>query len=319
MPKFSFLGMQKMSAETVGCFSDVSTTERNAGKLQEVHNSEEVLEEEVSSSPIIEEVAFTVATVDDPTLACLTFRTVVLGVGGNMLLTIVNTFFGYRKEPLHISAISIQIVALPLGHLMAKLLPRKSIQLVLPGLITNRDGRRWWSWGFSLNPGPFTMKEHVLITVFANTGGGAAATIVVNVVKAFYKQRMDFMPSLIFVVATQVRSSEKTLLLLHESLHSFMLLLKLSSLSFDLKLQLLGYGFAGLYRRVLVEPAHMWWPHTLVQVSLFRFFSLSSDLLLAAAACLSSPWFTTQLWLGAKPSWKYPKLLNPSRKTQDVL
>jgi OPT family oligopeptide transporter len=319
MPKFSFLGMQKMSAETVGCFSDVSTTERNAGKLQEVHNSEEVLEEEVSSSPIIEEVAFTVATVDDPTLACLTFRTVVLGVGGNMLLTIVNTFFGYRKEPLHISAISIQIVALPLGHLMAKLLPRKSIQLVLPGLITNRDGRRWWSWGFSLNPGPFTMKEHVLITVFANTGGGAAATIVVNVVKAFYKQRMDFMPSLIFVVATQVRSSEKTLLLLYESLHSFMLLLKLSSLSFDLKLQLLGYGFAGLYRRVLVEPAHMWWPHTLVQVSLFRFFSLSSDLLLAAAACLSSPWFTTQLWLGAKPSWKYPKLLNPSRKTQDVL
>jgi hypothetical protein len=213
----SFLGMQRMSAETVGCFSDVSTTERNAGKLQEVHNSEE----EVSSSlPIIEEVAFTVATVDDPTLACFTFRTVVLGVGGNMLLTIVNTFFGYRKEPLHISAISIQIVALPLGHLMAKLLPRKSIQLVLPGLITNRDGRRWWSWGFSLNPGPFTMKEHVLITVFANTGGGAAATIVVNVVKAFYKQRMDFLPSLIFVVATQVRSSKKTLLLLHESLPS---------------------------------------------------------------------------------------------------
>ncbi|CAK9222815.1 unnamed protein product [Sphagnum troendelagicum] len=227
----------RMSAETVGCFSDVPTTERNAGKLQEVHNSEEVLDEEVSSSsPIIEEVAFTVATVDDPTLACLTFRTVVLGVGGNMLLTIVNTFFGYRKEPLHISAISIQIVALPLGHLMAKLLPRKSIQLVLPGLITNHDGRRWWSWGFSLNPGPFTMKEHVLITVFANTGGGAAATIVVNVVKAFYKQRMDFMPSLVFVVATQ----------------------------------LLGYGFAGLYRKVLVEPAHMWWPHTLVQVSLFR-------------------------------------------------
>jgi OPT family oligopeptide transporter len=319
MPKFSFLGMQRMSAETVGCFSDVPTTERNAGKLQEVHNSEEVLDEEVSSSsPIIEEVAFTVATVDDPTLACLTFRTVVLGVGGNMLLTIVNTFFGYRKEPLHISAISIQIVVLPLGHLMAKLLPRKSIQLVLPGLITNRDGRRWWSWGFSLNPGPFTMKEHVLITVFANTGGGAAATIVVNVVKAFYKQRMDFMPSLIFVVATQVRSSKKTLLLLHESLPSFMLLLKLSSLSFDLKLQLLGYGFAGLYRKVLVEPAHMWWPHTLVQVSLFRYFSLFRP-----AACCSSMFVFSLVYNTALASCltksQYPKLLNPSHKTQDVL
>jgi len=32
----------------------------------------------------------------------------------------------------------------------------------------------------------------------------------------------------------------------------------------------MGYGSAGLYRKLLVEPAHMWWPHTLVSVSLFR-------------------------------------------------
>lgn len=35
-------------------------------------------------------------------------------------------------------------------------------------------------------------------------------------------------------------------------------------------LQVLGYGWAGLLRKYVVEPAHMWWPSTLVQVSLFR-------------------------------------------------
>ncbi|XP_021283885.1 oligopeptide transporter 2-like isoform X3 [Herrania umbratica] len=32
----------------------------------------------------------------------------------------------------------------------------------------------------------------------------------------------------------------------------------------------LGYGWAGIMRKFVVEPAHMWWPSSLVQVSLFR-------------------------------------------------
>ena len=35
-------------------------------------------------------------------------------------------------------------------------------------------------------------------------------------------------------------------------------------------LQILGFGWAGIFRRYLVEPAAMWWPTNLVQVSLFR-------------------------------------------------
>ncbi|KAF8035442.1 hypothetical protein BT93_C1463 [Corymbia citriodora subsp. variegata] len=34
--------------------------------------------------------------------------------------------------------------------------------------------------------------------------------------------------------------------------------------------QVLGFGWAGMFRRYLVEPAAMWWPQNLVQVSLFR-------------------------------------------------
>ena len=35
--------------------------------------------------------------------------------------------------------------------------------------------------------------------------------------------------------------------------------------------QVLGFGWAGIFRRYLVEPAAMWWPSNLVQVSLFRY------------------------------------------------
>lgn len=35
-------------------------------------------------------------------------------------------------------------------------------------------------------------------------------------------------------------------------------------------LQMIGYGWAGLLRRYLVDPVEMWWPANLAQVSLFR-------------------------------------------------
>lgn len=35
-------------------------------------------------------------------------------------------------------------------------------------------------------------------------------------------------------------------------------------------LQLLGYGWAGIFRKFLVDSPYMWWPANLVQVSLFR-------------------------------------------------
>nr|GEZ68523.1 oligopeptide transporter 4-like [Tanacetum cinerariifolium] len=94
---------------------------------------------------------------------------------------------------------------------------------------------------FSLNPGPFNMKEHVLITIFANAGaafgnGSAYAVGIVNIIKAFYGRDISFIAAWLLIITTQV----------------------------------LGYGWAGLLRKYVVEPSHMWWPSTLVQISLFR-------------------------------------------------
>ncbi|KAM7520080.1 hypothetical protein LguiB_019042 [Lonicera macranthoides] len=175
------------------------------------------------NSPI-EQVALTVPVTDDPTLPVVTFRMWILGTVACILLSFLNQFFWYRREPLSITSISAQIAVVPIGHLMAKIISKRVFF----------EGRRF---AFTLNPGPFNVKEHVLITIFASSGAGNPYAIhIVSAVKVFYKKELTFWVSLIVVVTTQV----------------------------------LGFGWAGMFRRYLVEPAAMWWPQNLVQVSLFR-------------------------------------------------
>lgn len=181
-------------------------------------------EDENHENSPIQQVALTVPTTDDPSLPVLTFRMWVLGTLSCMLLSFLNQFFWYRKEPLAITAISAQIAVVPLGQLMA-------------ARITKRVFFKGKRWEFSLNPGPFNVKEHVLITIFANSGAGTVYAIhIVTAVKVFYQKNISFFISLLVVITTQV----------------------------------LGFGWAGIFRRYLVEPAAMWWPANLVQVSLFR-------------------------------------------------
>ncbi|KAJ0989707.1 hypothetical protein J5N97_008063 [Dioscorea zingiberensis] len=187
-------------------------------------SSKKITDEEVNDSPI-EEVRLTVPITDDPTIPCLTFRTWVLGLLSCVLLSFVNQFFTYRTNPLSISSVCAQIVTLPLGKLMAATLPSKVFRVPL----TN--------WSFSLNPGPFNLKEHVLITIFANAGaGGPYAVNIITIVKAFYRRGINVFAAMLLAQTTQ----------------------------------LLGYGWAGLFRKFLVDSPYMWWPGNLVQVSLFR-------------------------------------------------
>ncbi|PKI53883.1 hypothetical protein CRG98_025677 [Punica granatum] len=172
----------------------------------------------------VKQVDLTVPKTDDPTLPAVTFRTWVLGVGACVVLSFVNQFFWYRKQPLIVTSISAQIAVVPLGHLMARALPTRAFFEGTP-------------LEFSLNPGPFNVKEHVLITIFANSGAGTVyATHILSSVKLYFKRELTILPAFLVMLTTQV----------------------------------LGYGWAGIYRRYLVEPGEMWWPYDLVQVSLFR-------------------------------------------------
>ncbi|CAL0307276.1 unnamed protein product [Lupinus luteus] len=175
----------------------------------------------------VEEVALVVPETDDPTLPVMTFRAWFLGITSCIILIFLNTFFTFRTQPLSISAILMQIAVLPIGRFLASVLPTKEYNLL--------------GYRFSLNPGPFNMKEHVIITIFANcgvsTGGGDAYSIgAITVMKAYYKQTLSFLLALVIVLTTQM----------------------------------IGYGWAGILRRYLVDPVEMWWPSNLAQVSLFR-------------------------------------------------
>ncbi|KAG2680728.1 hypothetical protein I3843_11G112200 [Carya illinoinensis] len=204
---------------------DPAAVPSSSSQAMEAKSKSEVEEEqEQEENSPVKQVALTVPTTDDPSLPVLTFRMWVLGALSCILLSFLNQFFWYRTEPLTITAISAQIAVVPLGQLMA-------------AKITDRVFFKGSRWEFTLNPGPFNVKEHVLITIFANSGAGTVYAIhVVTVVKVFYKKHITFFVSLLVVITTQV----------------------------------LGFGWAGIFRKYLVEPAAMWWPANLVQVSLFR-------------------------------------------------
>ncbi|WJX35893.1 OPT super [Trifolium repens] len=186
-----------------------------------------VIDDDVSPIP---EVRAVVSNYDDPNQPVWTFRMWTLGISSVVLLSYLNTFFNYRSEPLLVTMISVQVATLPFGKFMAKVLPTKKFRIIGFG---DRE--------FSLNPGPFNMKEHVLISIFGNAGaafgnGFAYAVSIVDIIRAFYHRKITFVASLLLVLTTQV----------------------------------LGYGWAGIMRKYVVDPAEMWWPATLMQVSLFR-------------------------------------------------
>ena len=131
-------------------------------------------------------------------------------------------FSWFRTNPLTIGILVAQLLAYPLGKLMAKILPA---------------GR--------LNPGPFNVKEHVLITLCANCAGSSAYAVDIIVIqKVFYFEDFGFLANFLLILTTQM----------------------------------LGYGMAGVLRRYLVYPAAMIWPANLVQVALFNTLHKDEDL-----------------------------------------
>jgi hypothetical protein len=95
---------------------------------------------------------------DDPTLPTLTFRyfllTIVFVVPGAFLSMMSH----YRTTYAPYSIFFVQIASSYTGDWLAKVLPTRAIRLPFT------------RWSFSLNPEPFSVKEHVLITISAASG-----------------------------------------------------------------------------------------------------------------------------------------------------
>jgi OPT family oligopeptide transporter len=131
----------------------------------------------------------------------------------------LNQFFFFRYPSVTVGGLVAQLLSFPVGRLWARVMPRVKI------------------FGVSLNPGPFTVKEHVLVTIMASVGAGSAyATDIVAVQRVYYNQTYNFAYQWMVVMSTQ----------------------------------LIGFSIGGIARRFLVAPPSMIWPANLVLCALFN-------------------------------------------------
>jgi hypothetical protein len=108
------------------------------------------------------EVRSAVANTDDPDMPVNTFRAWFIGILWAILIPGLNQFFFFRYPSVTISSVVAQLISFPILRLWARAVPRVKI------------------FGVALNPGPFTIKEHVLITIMAGVGAGSAYAVSIN-------------------------------------------------------------------------------------------------------------------------------------------
>ncbi|KAK4688058.1 hypothetical protein P7C73_g2058, partial [Tremellales sp. Uapishka_1] len=175
------------------------------------------------------EVRANVENWDDPSMPSFTFRVWVIGILFSGVGAFINELFSIRNPSVYVTANVAQLLAYPFGVLMAKSLPLANV---------NFFGRQ-----FSLNPGPFNKKEHMLITIMA--------TVAYNTPYTNYTVFVQVLP--VYFNQSYARS------------FGYQILISLSS-------NFVGYGLAGLTRRFLVFPSFCVWPTSLVTVALNKAF-----------------------------------------------
>ncbi|RBR18509.1 hypothetical protein FVER53590_30416 [Fusarium verticillioides] len=185
-------------------------------------------DEEEENSPY-PEVRAAVRNFDED-LPCNTVRAWTIGMTLVISGASMNTLFSLRQPSISIGPLIAQIVAWPMGHGWAK-------------IVTDREfttfGITW-----TLNPGPFNVKEHAIIVVMASVSFSVAyATDIILAQVVFYKQDFGIVFQLLLTISTQS----------------------------------VGYGIAGMLRKFLVYPASMIWPENLVGVTLMNAMYETND------------------------------------------
>ncbi|KAJ3542748.1 hypothetical protein NMY22_g3390 [Coprinellus aureogranulatus] len=183
---------------------------------------------------------------DDPTLPCFTFRMWFLGIGLACFGAVLGQIFYFRPQTVFVSQLFIQIIAYILGRVLEEIIPG-------PGNESKRlqtKDTRFWRF---FNPGPFNIKEHVAITIFASTAADSALAI--NIFAAddlFYGIQVW---SLAYRFGLPVLIPPKP----NAAIGIFTLIGS----------QLIGYGIGGLMRSFLVYPTYIVFPNLLPTVQLF--------------------------------------------------
>jgi len=139
-----------------------------------------------------EEVAGVVSNDDDPDMLCSTFRVWFIGLFFVISFTIVDTYFHYRMKRIVLDGSHVFLLSFVLGKFLSIVCPKKSF-CIWPS--TN--------YRFSFNPGPFTIKEHVLIVTMVNLTNSSYALHLIDVQKVYYKKSISPILILVFILSSQ--------------------------------------------------------------------------------------------------------------------
>ncbi|KAG1903462.1 OPT oligopeptide transporter protein-domain-containing protein [Suillus fuscotomentosus] len=195
------------------------------------------------------EVRSAVANTDDPSIPSNTFRAWVIGLAWAILISGLNQFFFFRYPSVNISSIAAQLLSFPVGRAWAKVVPNVRV------------------FGIQLNPGPFSIKEHVLVTIMATVAGSCAyfgRTDIIAVQRVYYGQTYSFIYQWMVVMSTQ----------------------------------LIGFSIGGILRRFLVQPPSMIWPANLVTCALFNTLHSQTYAGIGTRGGISRERFFFYAWLG---------------------
>jgi OPT family small oligopeptide transporter len=171
------------------------------------------------------EVRAVVSNKDDVSIPCSTIRSWAIGILFSLVLGFINQLFDVRQPSIRVLANVAQLLAYPIGKAAENWLPDVGITLF---------GVR-----HTLNPGPFSKKEHMLITIMANVAYNTPYTnyiIWVQVMPQYFNQ--PYAGHVIYQVLIALATN------------------------------LIGFGIAGICRRFLVYPSYCVWPATLVTIAL---------------------------------------------------
>lgn len=223
-PNFPHVTLEKIK-EFLGNEDVFANPEKHAELIYEMKLEAAMI---TNNSPYAE-VRAVVDNTDDPSTPSATIRAWVIGLAFSALLGFINQLFSIRQPAITILSNVAQMLAYPLG---------KGCEMLLP------------DWGFtlfgtrhSLNPGPFSKKEHMLITIMANVAYQIPYTNYIiwsQYLPAYFNQS-------------------------YAGTFSYQIVISLGT-------NFIGYGMAGLTRRFLVYPASCVWPASLVTIALNQAF-----------------------------------------------
>ncbi|KAH8887256.1 OPT superfamily oligopeptide transporter [Thozetella sp. PMI_491] len=178
---------------------------------------------------------------DDVNTPSSTIRAWAIGLAFSVLMAFINQLFSIRQPAIHVGNSVAQLLAYPVGVAAARVLPDWGITV--------------FGYRHSLNPGPFSKKEHMLITIMSSVGSHTVYTnhiIWVQYLPQYFNQS-------------------------YAGQFAYQILIGLGT-------NFIGYGLAGICRRFLVYPSYCVWPQSLVTIALNSAFHDGSE------APVRGPW-----------------------------